>query len=82
MPPKHNGHVNQVGTSAVTKTGLSPSCAGSGYQARALKRDQERVTLSVAKSDTGFHMLGGGFFSSSSSLPLSFSALLSPAVGG
>lgn len=59
---KHNRHVNQVATSAVTKTGLSPSCAGSGYPARSLRRDQQRVTLSAAKSDTGFHMLSGGFF--------------------
>lgn len=60
---QHNGHVNLVGTSSVTKTGLSPSCTRSSYQAKALRRDQERVTLSVAKSDTGFHMLGGGLFS-------------------
>lgn len=59
---KHNGHVNQVGTSSVTKTGLSPSCIISSYQAKALRQDQERVTLSVAKSDTGFHMLDRGFF--------------------
>lgn len=31
--------VNQVGTFAVTKTGLSPSCSRSGYQTGALKRD-------------------------------------------
>lgn len=70
--------VNQMGTFAVTKTGLSPSCSRSGYRSGALKRDREKVTLSVEKSDTGFHMLGGGFFL----FFLFSSVLLSPWVGG
>lgn len=69
------------------KPGLSLSCARSCYHARALRRDRERVTLSLAKSDTGFHMLGGGFFFPPS-LPFSpptpslSLVLFSPALGG
>lgn len=37
---------------------------------RLPKRDPGRVTLSVEKSDTGFHMLGGGFFLFFPPLPL------------
>lgn len=60
------GHINRMGTS----TGLLLPCAGSSYWVRALRRDQQRVTLYVAKSDTGFHMMGGEIFASSL-LPLS-----------
>lgn len=50
--------MTRVGTS----TGLSLPCAGSSYWARAVRRDQQRVTLYVAKSDTGFHRMGGEIF--------------------